>query len=247
VSQASWGPGRTPIVHGQPADPWAGHTMEARVVADRRARRPIFGFVYELKVRAQEPSTCKYVGKCEGPTPKAVAERVHGTSGSAHTSPQSIAKDQWKADILPGRDGWRILERVYATGDDEHDNERLRRAEADWIDRKRPTENTVRPVRPFGARPHPKPRVIERPRRPAAYRPPTARELKKRAQRRRARAKAMLLAVLALAGIVAVTWVINAMRLPWPAVTWTAGPAIGAALGWMAFEWLLNAARKVTR
>jgi hypothetical protein len=250
MTQAFWGPGDAPVVRGVPADPWAGHTTESRVVADRRARRPIFGFVYELKTRGQAPGTSAYVGKCVGPTPKAVQERVHGSSASAHTSAQSVARDPWKADILPGRDGWRILERVYVTGDPEADEAALRRAEADWIDRKKTIHNGVRPVRPFGEQPRPVPRHRVAPQ-PARPRPVSAREQQRRAREaaRRRRTAWRVVAVLLLAAVftyLAARVVVN-MHLPWPSVTWWLPPAIGVALAWVTFWRTSKAVKKLTR
>lgn len=221
----------------EPVDPWAGHTRETPVIFRDGGRRPLYGFVYELRVRGQRPDECPYVGKCEGSTPTAVADRVHGTSASAHTSRQSIARDPWKAGILPGRDGWRILERVYATGDPAEDDARLRRAEADWIDRKNATRNRVRPVRPFGAQP---------PRRPPAARPSTVRprprvqEIREMQRRRRARLVLMWLAVLAAVFTFFVFRVVNSMDLPWPAAPWIASPVVGFAAAWL----LLSRLRK---
>src|SRR5689334_19792428 len=112
----------------EPADPWAGHSREVPIIYRDGGRRPIYGFIYALRLRGWTDERPPYIGKCKGHTPTAVNTRVHGRSRSAHTSPQSIAKDPWKADILPGKDGWMILERVYATGDEAEDDARLRRA-----------------------------------------------------------------------------------------------------------------------
>lgn len=106
--------------------------------------REVYGRVYEVfTTRPDLDGEHPYVGK----TCQTIHRRVHA-GPRAHTSPESIAKDPWKARIRPGRDGYRQLEAIYATGDKAVDEASLRRAEAFWIDRLRTTHNDVRPVRP---------------------------------------------------------------------------------------------------
>lgn len=227
----------------EPVDPWAGHTRETPIVFRPGGRRPVYGFVYELRTRDQRSGECPYVGKCEGSTPTAVADRVHGKSASAHTSPQSIAKAPWKADILPGRDGWRIIERVYATGDPDVDDARLRRAEADWIDRRHAIHNRVRPVRPFGEQPR------RRPTRPAVANVPRqrVRSIREERLRRRARAVLVSLAVLAVVFTFLAARLVSAMDLPWPVAPWIVSPVLGLAAAWLLLSRLRKGWKRLVR
>jgi hypothetical protein len=116
----------------------------------------VFGYIYETIERGQRDGEHRYVGKTE----QTIHERAHGRAG--HTSKASVAKDPWKANILPGRRGYRCLEVVRDTGEGYQANKRaLARAEAFWIDRLRPARNKVRPVRPPSNVPEPAP-VAER-------------------------------------------------------------------------------------
>lgn len=159
----TWGAPR----HGFADDP---RSQIAREIFEHGAGpvgpRRIVGFVYEAILRDQAPGTHAYIGKVMGATQAAVTERFHGGSPSAHTSPESIRRDPWKARILPGRSGYRILERIRDTGDPEENDRAVRRAEAFWIDRLRPEFNVVRPVRPPATVRQPAPR----PRKPAPAR-----------------------------------------------------------------------------
>lgn len=192
--------------------------------------RPVYGRVYELRLRGQADADHSYVGLTRQLT---IHRRVHGPSG--HTSPDDIARDPWKARILPGRDGYRQLEVVYSTGDPAEDERSLRRAEAFWIDRLRPIHNEVRPVRPFGDRPAPRPVTAPRPRRAVAVR------------RRRRSAKPYVLAALILTFTFLAARMVVAMQLPWPAAPWIAAPTLGVALGWTVFWRVHRAFRKLLR
>jgi hypothetical protein len=194
--------------------------------------RPIYGYVYELILAGQSDTDHSYVGM----TTTTIHRRVHGSSG--HTSAGDVARDPWKARILPGRDGYRCLEIVRSTGDLAEDDRALRRAEAFWIDRLRPVHNDVRPVRPAGER------IPSRPRRSAQ----TARGRRRPARRRRRRVGKPIALVLLIA---ACTYLsargLLMMQLPWPQVPWVGAPVLGAALGWSAFWRAHRALRKLVR
>lgn len=184
--------------------------------------RPVIGYVYEIVTGDPRDGEHPYVGKTRN-TPH---QRVHGRSG--HTSPASIAKDPWKARILAGRAGYRVLEKVRDTGAGELANdEALRRAESFWIDRLRPTHNEVRPVRPpvheVSGRPAPRPVRL------------TEAQIRARLKRRRATRRLVAFVVLAALGTWLVCRVVLAMDLPWGAAPFVAGPAVGTLLGWFAF------------
>jgi hypothetical protein len=68
------------------------------------AARPIYGYVYELILAGQSDTDHSYVGM----TTTTIHRRVHGSSG--HASATDVARDPWKAGILPGRAGYRCLE-----------------------------------------------------------------------------------------------------------------------------------------
>jgi hypothetical protein len=230
-----------------PVDPWPDAPFVTRDGSTRVFRAQpagrIFGYVYELVLAGQPDDQCSYIGMAQD-----MARRMAAT-GSGHRSPTSIAKDPWKADILPGKAGYRILERVRTTGFGEVDDERaLRRAEADWIDRRRPVHNDVRPVQP-----RTEPQVG--PRNLIGYASPKAKlvsarvtaeqERKARADRRaRTRAAFFLLAFAVFTTLAA--WFVGTMHLPWPAAPWIVSPVLGVVGAF----WLFNAAgsgyRKVT-
>lgn len=200
------------------------------------AGRAIYGRVYELVLRGQPPDSHAYVGKVTAPT--TIHQRIFGRSASAHTSPDSIARDPWKAGILPGRAGYRLLETVYDTGDDAENDRALRRAEAFWIDRLRPTYNIVRPVRPAGS-PPPQSR---RPRRTS----PARRQSVRRRPRRKL-AKPITLALLIAAFTFLWGRMLFMMELPWPQAPWVGAPVVGIATGWALFWKLHRAVRKILR
>lgn len=196
-------------------------------------RREVYGRIYELITGDPRDGAHPYVGMTEG----TIHQRVHGSRG--HTSPESIAKDPWKAHILPGRAGYRQLEVVYATGNPMEDDRSLRRAEAYWIDQLRTTYNKVRPVRPPV---HERVVLPRRAVRVAVKRSP--------AQIRAARrTRLRVLAFLALTAVFAFlsARLVLAMHLPWPQVPWITAPIVGIALGWIAFEWLDRKYRRLTR
>jgi hypothetical protein len=201
-------------------DGWTPQMYGIHRASMRDGGRPIIGYVYEVITGDPQDGLHPYVGKTE----TTVHQRVHGRGG--HTSPQSIAKDPWKARILPGAAGWRILERVRDTGEGDAANDaQLRRAEAFWIDRLRPPRNVVRPVRPPRHESGTVPARRARPVRSAAE------------TRRRNRAARRLtgLLVLAAACTFLAVQLIEAMRLPYPAASWVGGPALGLFTGWLAF------------
>lgn len=180
--------------------------------------RPVYGFVYELILAGQSEGDHNYVGKRVGRTEAAITSRVHGKSASAHTSPQSIARDPWKADVLPGRAGWRKLETIYDCDDPAENDRALRRAEADWIRRLNPRHNDVRPVKRIGGDRRPG-------RAPAAPRPARHRS-------RRSVAKPAFLALFTIAYTILVARLMVAMALPWASAPWVVSPAAGLVLGW---------------
>lgn len=195
--------------------------------------RPVYGYVYGLVLAGWDDVRPPYIGKTVGSTEAAITRRVWGKSASAHTSPQSIARDPWKARILPGRAGWVRLEAVYSCGDPVEDDRALRRAESDWIDRRNPVHNDVRPVRPGGRPP--------RARKPAARPAPRARA------RRRKRPNGAAWAILALTILFAALIARVAVYLPWPAAPWVVSPALGFTAAWSVFWRARRAARKLLR
>ena len=201
------------------------------------AGRAVYGRVYELVLRDQPPDSHAYVGKVTAPT--TIHQRVFGRSASAHTSPQSVTHDPWKAEISPGRAGYRLLETVYDTGDEAENDRALRRAEAFWIDRLRPTHNIVRPVRPAGAPLAPRARgraVAARPLPPARAR---------RTRRRPVKPFVLLAFIAAFTYLSARTLLM--MELPWPQVPWVGAPMLGVALGWSTFWKLHRSIRRLLR
>jgi hypothetical protein len=194
-------------------------------------RRKVYGYVYELITGDPVDGEHPYVGMTE----QTIHQRVHGPGG--HTSRESVARDPWKARIRPGRAGYRCLERVYDTGDPAENDRALRRAEAFWIDRLRPTHNTVRPVRPPAHETQPPKR------RPAAPRPPARR-------RRRVPARALVFLFVALTFSLiagrAVAYVTTAGHWS-PAVPWIVGPVVGAFLAWRVFWSAHRSLRKLMR
>jgi hypothetical protein len=195
--------------------------------------RPVYGRVYELNLSDPAPDEeHPYVGMTTG----SIHSRVHGRQESAHTSPASIAKDPWKARILPGSAGYRQLEVVYATAHPDEDERAMRRAEAFWIDRLRPKYNIVRPVRPFADE-----KPVGRPRMKRVAAP------SRRRTKRRVPARAVLCALSVLLFTAATAWFVVAMQLPWPQAPWIAAPVVGTTLGWSAFWRAHKAFRKLVR
>lgn len=186
--------------------------------------RRIYGVVYELVLSGQRTDETSYVGKA-----KSMRARMAAT-GTGHRSPSSIAKDPWKAHILPGRAGYRILERVPATGDKHADEAALRRAESDWIDRRRPTYNDVRPVRPRVHEAQPR-------KRPA------------RQQRARSRARRGWLTLLVVAVLYAIPLanVLSVVLAAWPIAPWIATPVIATMFAWSTVRAFFCFTRRVAR
>lgn len=211
----------SPQTAGRGEMPRSGEFWPAPPVEDPPSNRPIIGYVYELITSSpQLDSEHPYVGKTE----TTVHQRVHGAAG--HTSPKSIAKDPWKARILPGRAGYRILERVRDTGEGDLANDAaLRRAEAFWIDRLRTKYNVVRPVRP----------AQQATARPAARRAPTQAQLRAMQQQRRLTRRLVAFMLLVLAFTAVIGRVLLAMDLPWGAAPWVVAPAAGVLCGWAVF------------
>lgn len=133
----NWGEDEDTARLRTPVDPWP--VVEPEPVA--RPRR-VYGYVYELVTGDQRDGAHPYAGQ----TTTTIHRRVHGPGG--HTSPESVAKDPWKARIRPGPAGYRCLKRIYATSDPGSDQVRLDMAEAFAIDELKTTHNKVRPVRP---------------------------------------------------------------------------------------------------
>lgn len=194
-------------------------------------RRVIYGYVYELITGDPRDGEHPYVGMTE----TTIHNRAHGSSG--HTSPEGVRRDPWKARILRGKAGYRCLERVYDTGDQDENDRALRRAEAFWIDRLRPTHNEVRPVRPPLHEPQPA-------RRAGATRTPGAVRTR---PARRIPGRAITFLILVAFFTVLVVRLIVAMHLPWPAVPWVLSPILGVVLAWRVFWTLRRSIRKLTR
>jgi hypothetical protein len=230
--EVSWDLGDEDTVRLRPpVDPWPARDGDTQELSVRGRRQP-YGYVYELILHGQSDSEHVYVGKCVGSAEAAITRRVHGRSRSAHTSPESIAKDPWKAGVLSGRAGWRKLETVYDCGDEAENDRALRRAEADWIRRLDPSENKVRPVRSNS----------RAPRRPI----PRAAVVRRRlAIRRRIRLTFLLLFMAAYTWLAA--RVIAGMDFPWPQAPWIVSPATGVILGWSTFWYLHRAVRRILR
>lgn len=189
--------------------------------------REVYGRVYEpITSRPEVHGRHPYVGQ----TRQTVHQRVHGRGG--HTSALSVAKDPWKADILPGRAGYRVLKTIYATGDPGADQVRLDMAEAFAIDELNPTHNTQRPIRPA---PEPRP-----------PRPPSRRELAELSRRQRTRARLVCLLVVVAIFTVLAARVTSGMQVS-PSFPWFASPALGVALGWPTFWWLHQQVRRLAR
>jgi hypothetical protein len=219
-----------------PADPWAGHdgltaempTVEPEIrMARSNGRRPVFGRVYELFTDRPEDGEHPYVGQ----TTQTIEQRKRG-----HKSKRDVAKDPWKAHIIDGPRGHRLLETVYATGDPYADERELDRAEAFWIDKLRPTYNVVRPVRPRYGDPLPV-RPQER------SRPATRRTVRTSRRRVPWRVRVFLLFTLVLTTACAVA--LAHVDQPYPWLPWVLAPVAGVAFVWRGTLALLHAGRKL--
>jgi hypothetical protein len=191
-------------------------------------RRKIYGYVYELITGDPRDGEHPYVGMTE----RTIHQRVRGAGG--HTSPESVAKDPWKARILPGRAGYRCLERVYDTGDLAENDRALRRAEAFWIDRLRPTHNDVRPVRP----PLHEARPVRRPARPLRTLPAP--------RRRKFPVRAWLFISLFMVMTAVVSRGAYLMGLP-SYVPWVISPVVAGFLSWRVFWSAHRSIRRLMR
>lgn len=219
-----------------PADPWAEPTVTERLGISPTliglpvvpGKRQVYGRVYELVTGDPIDGPHPYVGQ----TTQTLHQRVH-TSRNAHTSAASVAKDPWKARILPGRAGYRLLKVIYATGDARADQIALDMAEAFAIDELKTTHNTVRPVRP--------PLHLAQPVRPR----PTKRKLTavQRGTRRRMQAFAALFA----ATLLLVGTQLAAVEWTEPAIPWIATPVLAAVLTWLVYFSARNAVRRIKR
>jgi hypothetical protein len=221
-----WGEDEPTVRLQPPVDPWAahdGHTEEIPIAPP--ARRPVYGRVYELITGDPQDGLHPYVGQ----TTTTIHRRVHGPNG--HTSPQSIAKDPWKARIRPGRAGYRCLKTIYATGDPGSDQVRLDMAEAFAIDELKTTHNDQRPIRPVG----------DAPRRRTSK--PATRSV--RTKRRRAPARVWVFLILTVVFTFLTARLTVAMHLPWPAVPWVASPAVGVGLAWRVLWSMHRKARRL--
>lgn len=190
-------------------------------VSHPAARRPVYGRVYELFTdRPDLDGDHPYVGQ----TVQTIAARKCG-----HKSARSVARDPWKARIVDGPRGHRLLETVYASGDPRHDQAILDQVEAFWIDRLRPTRNGQRPVRP-------------RPGDPLPARPRDARPVR---SRRPVPWRVALFLLLATATAVLAGRTVAAMHLPWPWVPYAAALAAGVPLGWRMTTAVLRGGRRL--
>lgn len=214
-----------------PARPgWQWGDPSSRGDAEPRPDRPhgrpaVYGRVYEVFTRDPRDGEHPYVGK----TTTTIAKRVR-----RHKSTDDIARDPWKARIIDGPRGYRLLETVYSCGVVAEDARALARAEAFWIDRLRPTHNDVRPVRPRHGDPLP-----PRPRETASRRRGGVRP------RRRFPWRAALF--LALSAMIAVPAALlaAAMHLPWPWVPYVSALVVGAPLGWRMTTAVLRGGRRL--
>jgi hypothetical protein len=216
-------------------DPWPNAPVDLGLTRARGgAKGTIYGLVYELVLDGQPDDQTTYIGKARwrGSVARTMAVRMRG-----HRSAEDTARDPWKAGIASGAAGYRILERVRHTGEGAAADDRaLRRAESDWIDRRRPLHNDVRPVRPrVGSAPLP-PRPMS-----SSIAWPVRRPLTR--TQRRIRRNGWLFAILALI-LTALTFrVALAGAEPGSAVPWVASPIIGVG----AASWLFIATRSHLR
>lgn len=225
TSPLGFGPTPTPQAGKRPPTWYTGEPGE------------LFGFVYEIVLPGQADAEHVYIGKTEGQHESDIVARLR-----EHTRPAEVARCAWKAGIVVGKRGYRILERVYSKG---HgylaDDAALRRAEADWIDRRRPTENRVRPVRPR-ATGTPLPR--RRASRPTSPRRQPRR--RRNAADRRARRNGWTFLVL-----VVLLTTLSALRLHASGVTggtlWAASPMLGTGGAWFLFITARRTVRRITR
>lgn len=188
-------------------------------------RPPVYGRVYELFTGDPRDGEHPYVGR----TTTTIAKRVR-----RHKSADDITRDPWKARIIDGPRGYRLLETVYSCGIAAEDARSLARAEAFWIDRLRPTHNDVRPVRPrLGDPLPPRPRESVARRRGA---PRTRRRFPWRA--------GLFLALSAVTALLAGR-LVAALALPWPWAPYVAALVLGAPLGWRMTMAVLRGGRRL--
>ena len=205
-----------------PDDPWLVRESVAR--ADAR-RRPVYGRVYELFTDDPLDGEHPYAGQAKAP--KTIAQRQR-----EHMSPTEVARFPWKARIIPGPRGRRLLETVYATGDARADQAILDQVEAFWIDRLKPTYNIQRPVRRPGDPPSPRPRRQASPsRRPAP--------------RRRHPWRVSLFLLVTVPLVLAAGLAVALLHLPWPWLPFAAAPVLGGPLGWRLTMEILRAGRRL--
>ena len=188
-------------------------------------RPPVYGRVYELFTGDPRDGEHPYVGR----TTTTIAKRVR-----RHKSADDIARDPWKARIIDGPRGYRLLETVYSCGVVAEDARSLARAEAFWIDRLRPTHNDVRPVRPRLGDPLP-----SRPRDTASRRRAGART------RRRFPWRAVLFLALSAVTALLAGRLVAALALPWPWAPYVAALVLGAPLGWRMTMAVLRGGRRL--
>lgn len=205
------------------AHPGIDRRLDLPVRSPATTRRAVYGRVYELFTDDPRDGEHPYVGQ----TTTTIAQRV-----KRHKSADEIAKRPWKARIVDGPRGYRLLETVYSTGDCA-DNERdLDRAEAFWIDRLRPTHNDVRPVRPRQGDPLPP-------------RPKESRGSRPKRPRRRVNWRLSTFLTITILCVALVARLLTALHLPWPWVPWALSLPIGAAFAYAAFSRLLTAGRRL--
>lgn len=189
-------------------------------------RPPVYGRVYELFTGDPRDGEHPYVGQ----TTTTIAKRVR-----RHKSADDIARDPWKARIVDGPRGYRLLETIYSCGVVAEDARALRRAEAFWIDRLRPTHNDVRPVRPRLGDPLP-----PRPRDAGAH--PQRRAVRRR---RSFPWRAALFLLLTTMTAVPTGLLVAAMHLPWPWMPYVIALVAGAPLGWRMTAAVLRGGRRL--
>jgi hypothetical protein len=206
---------------------------EVRTVASD-GRGP-YAYVYELVTGDPQDGPHPYVGKA-----KDVEHRVYGRGG--HTSRDSVAKDAWKARILPAPHGYRVLETVPATGDPIEDERTLRTAEAYWMRKLRTTHNEQRPAYDPQGRPVSR-RLTTAPARP---KPPSRAELAAASRRRAQNVRLALLSmlfVLALFPSMSILSDAQVTGVPY----WTFGPGLALAAAVITLLWLDGLWRRITR
>lgn len=218
------------MIHpARPGWQWGDPSPRTAAPLPPSGRRPasrtlVYGRVYELFTDDPRDGEHPYAGQVRAPKTIAARQREHRSAAE-------VARFPWKARIVDGPRGRRLLETVYATGDDRHDQAILDQVEAFWIDRLRTTHNGARPVRPrHGEALPPRPRETWRP-------------LRKPARRRQWRVG--LFAAVTLPLMIAAWLAVTAMAMPWPWLPYAVAPVVGVPLGWRVTMRVLTAGRRL--